>query len=133
MKYYNKGIVNSNVEKVLKCNELFCNNSLAELSKEGSGGGVLKTIEVIGDSLIKNKQVKEEKKKQEKEIAEAKKILAQKRLLTPPNIKWDNTVAFKFQGTVNRHNQVSGNTFGFSGDLSMGKFYYKIFFSIPRL
>ena len=124
MKYYNKGIVNSNVEKVLKCNELFCNNSLAELSKEGSGGGVLKTIEVIGDSLIKNKQVKEEKKKQEKEIAEAKKILAQKRLLTPPNIKWDNTVAFKFQGTVNRHNQVSGNTFGFSGDLSMGKFYY---------
>ena len=43
MKYYNKGIVNSNVEKVLKCNELFCNNSLAELSKEGSGGGVLKT------------------------------------------------------------------------------------------
>ena len=54
---------------------------------------------------------------QERQIAQANKVLAEKRLLTPPNIRWDNSVAFRYQGKVNRHNQISGNTFGFSRDL----------------
>ena len=73
---------------------------------------------------IKNQKAKKEKKRQEREIAEATRLLAEKRLLTPPNITWDNSVAFRYQGKVNRHNQVSGNTFGFSRDLSRGVFYY---------
>lgn len=124
MKHFTRGVVNSNTEKVLKCNELFCNTSVAELAEDGSGGGVLKSLEVLGDMYIKNQQAKKEKKRQEREIAEANRLLAEKRLLTPPNITWDNSVAFRYQGKVNRHNQVSGNTFGFSRDLSRGVFYY---------
>ena len=123
-KHYIKGKVNPNVDKILKCNELFCNTSIADLSKDGSGGGVLKSLEVIGDLYLKNKQAKEEKKKQEQEIAKSKKILAQKRLLTPPNIKWDNTVPLRYKGTINRHNQKSGLNFGFAQNLSRGLFYY---------
>lgn len=124
MKHFTRGVVNSNTEKVLQCNELFCNTSVAELAEDGSGGGVLKSLEVLGDMYIKNQQAKKEKKRQEREIAEANRLLAEKRLLTPPNITWDNSVAFRYQGKVNRHNQVSGNTFGFSRDLSRGVFYY---------
>ena len=124
MKHFTRGVVNSNTEKVLKCNELFCNTSVVELAEDGSGGGVLKSLEVLGDMYIKNQQAKKEKKRQEREIAEANRLLAEKRLLTPPNITWDNSVAFRYQGKVNRHNQVSGNTFGFSRDLSRGVFYY---------
>ena len=124
MKHFTRGVVNSNTEKVLKCNELFCNTSVAELAEDGSGGGVLKSLEVLGDMYIKNQQAKKEKKRQEREIAEANRLLAEKRLLTPPNINWDSSVAFRYQGKVNRHNQVSGNTFGFSRDLSRGVFYY---------
>ncbi|MDA9171112.1 M48 family metallopeptidase [Alphaproteobacteria bacterium] len=124
MKYFTRGVVNPDVEKILKCNELFCNTSLADLSKDGSGGGVLKSLEVIGDLYIKNKQAKEEKKKQEQEIAQAKRLLAKKKLLTPPNVKWDNSVALKYQGTINRHNQKSGLNFAFTQNLSQGKFYY---------
>ena len=98
--------------------------SIAELAEDGSGGGVLKSLEVLGDMYIKNQQAKKEKKRQEREIAETNRLLAEKRLLTPPNITWDNSVAFRYQGKVNRHNQVSGNTFGFSRDLSRGVFYY---------
>ena len=124
MKHFTRGVVNSNTEKVLKCNELFCNTSVVELAEDGSGCGVLKSLEVLGDMYIKNQQAKKEKKRQEREIAEANRLLAEKRLLTPPNITWDNSVAFRYQGKVNRHNQVSGNTFGFSRDLSRGVFYY---------
>ena len=124
MKHFTRGVVNPNTAKVLKCNELFCNTSVAELAEDGSGGGVLKSLEVLGDMYIKNQQAKKEKKRQEREIAEANRLLAEKRLLTPPNITWDNSVAFRYQGKVNRHNQVSGNTFGFSRDLSRGVFYY---------
>jgi hypothetical protein len=122
-KYYTRGQVNPNVEKILQCNELFCNKSGKEL-EGGKGGGVVAVIEVLADTIQKNKQAKEEQRKQEIEIAQANKLLAQKRLLTPPNIGWDNTVAFRYQGKVNRHNQISGNSFGFSRDLSRGKFYY---------
>ena len=124
MKHFTRGVVNPNTAKVLKCNELFCNTSVADLAEDGSGGGVLKSLEVLGDMYIKNQQAKKEKKRQEREIAEANRLLAEKRLLTPPNITWDNSVAFRYQGKVNRHNQVSGNTFGFSRDLSRGVFYY---------
>ena len=124
MKHFTRGVVNPNTAKVLKCNELFCNKSVADLAEDGSGGGVLKSLEVLGDMYIKNQQAKKEKKRQEREIAEANRLLAEKRLLTPPNITWDNSVAFRYQGKVNRHNQVSGNTFGFSRDLSRGVFYY---------
>ncbi len=124
MKYFTRGIVNPNVEKILKCNELFCNRSVADNFKEGSGAGFFKCLEVIVDVAAKDKKAKQEKKIQEQEIAQSRKIIAQNRLLTPPNIRWDNTVAFRYQGKVNRHNQVSGNTFGFSRDLSRGKFYY---------
>ena len=124
MKHFTRGVVNPNTAKVLKCSELFCNTSVADLAEDGSGGGVLKSLEVLGDMYIKNQQAKKEKKRQEREIAEANRLLAEKRLLTPPNITWDNSVAFRYQGKVNRHNQVSGNTFGFSRDLSRGVFYY---------
>ncbi|MDA9649855.1 M48 family metallopeptidase [bacterium] len=124
MKHFTRGVVNPNTAKVLKCNELFCNTSVADLAEDGSGGGVLKSLEVLGDMYIKNQQAKKEKKRQEREIAEANRLLAEKRLLTPPNITWDNSVAFRYQGKVNRHNQVSGNTFGLSRDLSRGVFYY---------
>ena len=33
-KHYIKGKVNPNVDKILKCNELFCNTSIANLSKD---------------------------------------------------------------------------------------------------
>ena len=122
-KYYTKGQVNPNVDKILKCNELFCNSKGLNL-KGGEGGGVVALLGVLADTIQKNKQAKEEQRKQEQEIAQANRLLVQKRLTTPPNIKWDNTVAFRYEGKVNRHNQVSGNTFGFSKDLSRGKFYY---------
>ena len=124
MKYFTRGKVNPNVEKVLKCNELFCNASTADLAEDGSGGGVLKSLEVLGDLYLKNQQTKQEKKKQETEIAQANKLLAEKRLLTPPKIDWDNTVAFKYEGRINRHNQLSGNSFAFSRNLQQGKFFY---------
>ena len=122
-KYYTKGQVNPNVEKVLKCNELFCNRSSKEL-KGGEGGGVVAIIEVLADTIQKNKQAKEEQRKQEIEIAQANKLLAQKRLLTPPNINWRGGWSLKYQGTINRHNQKSGLNFGFTQSLSQGIFYY---------
>ena len=63
-KYYTKGQVNPNVEKVLQCNELCCNKSGKEL-KGGEGGGVVAVIEVLADTLIKNQKAKEAQRKQE--------------------------------------------------------------------
>ena len=90
---------NPNVEKILQCNELFCNKSGKEL-EGGKGGGVVAVIEVLADTIQKNKQAKEEQRKQEIEIAQANKLLAQKRLLTPPNINWDNRLEFRYQGKL---------------------------------
>jgi hypothetical protein len=123
LKYYTRGIVNPNVDKILQCNELFCNKGGTKLV-DGKGGGVLKSLEVIADAVAKNKAIKREKKLQEQEIAQSRKIIAQKRLLTPPNIKWDNTVPLRYKGTINRHNQKSGLNFGFTQNLSRGLFYY---------
>ena len=61
MKHFTRGVVNPNTAKVLKCNELFCNTSVAELAEDGSGGGVLKSLEVLGDMYIKNQQAKMER------------------------------------------------------------------------
>ena len=122
-KHYTRGQVNPNVEKILQCNELFCNKSGKEL-KGGKGGGVVAVIEVLADTIQKNKQAKEEQRKQEIEIAQANKLLAQKRLLTPPNINWRDGWSLKYKGTINRHNQKSGLNFGFTQNLSQGIFYY---------
>ena len=97
---------------------------MSEIAEDGSGGGILKTLEVLSDYYIKNKQAKEEKKRQAQEIAKAQQLLAKKRLETPPKINWAGTVAYRYEGKINRHNQISGNSFGFSRDLSQGKFAY---------
>ena len=57
MKYYKRGVVNPNVEKILQCNELFCNRTGTRLA-DGKGGGVLKTLEVIADAVVKNELTK---------------------------------------------------------------------------
>lgn len=124
MKHFTRGVVNQNTEEILKCNELFCNTSIAGLAEDGSGGGVLKSLEVLGDAIIKNEQAENERKKQEREIAEVNRLLAEERLLTPPSINWDSSVAFRYEGIVNRHKQISGNSFGFSQKLQTGKFFY---------
>ena len=123
LKYYIRGVVNPNVEKILQCNELFCNKGGTKLA-DGKGGGVLKSLEVIADAVAKNKAIKREKKKQEQEIAQSRKIIAQNRLLTPPNINWVSGWNLRYQGTINRHNQKSGVNFAFSQNLSQGQFYY---------
>ena len=122
-KYYTRGQVNPNIEKVLKCNELFCNNDGLNL-KGGEGGGVVALLGVLADTYSKNEEAKKEKKKQEIEIAQANKLLAQKRLLTPPNINWVSGWNLRYQGTINRHNQKSGVNFAFTQNLSQGQFYY---------
>ena len=82
------------------------------------GGGVVAIIEVLADTIQKNKQAKEEQRKQEIEIAQANKLLAQKRLLNPPNINWVSGWNLRYQGTINRHNQKSGVNFAFTQNLS---------------
>lgn len=123
MKYYKRGVVNTNVEKILQCNELFCKKGGTRLA-DGKGGGVLKTLEVIADAVVKNKAIKKEKKLQEKEIAQSRNIIANNRLLTPPNINWQGGWNLRYQGTINRHNQKSGLNFAFTQNLSQGQFYY---------
>ncbi len=123
MKYYKRGVVNPNVEKILQCNELFCKKGGTRLA-DGKGGGVLKTLEVIADAVVKNKAIKKEKKLQEKEIAQSRNIIANNRLLTPPNINWQGGWNLRYQGTINRHNQKSGLNFAFTQNLSQGQFYY---------
>ena len=121
MKHFTRGVVSPNVDKVLKCNELFCNTPMSEIAKDGSGGGVIKTLEVLGDYYLKNKQAKEEKKRQAQEIAQAQILLAKKRLETPPNVNW--TAGWNvYRGTIERHNQKAGLNFGIAN--GQGEFYY---------
>ena len=121
MKHFTRGVVSQNVDKVLKCNELFCNTPMSEIAKDGSGGGVIKTLEVLGDYYLKNKQAKEEKKRQAQEIAQAQILLAKKKLETPPNVNW--TAGWNvFRGTIERHNQKAGLNFGIAN--GRGEFYY---------
>ena len=123
MKYYKRGVVNPNVEKILQCNELFCKKGGTRLA-DGKGGGFIKSLEVITDAVVKNKAIKKEKKLQEKEIAQSRNIIANNRLLTPPNINWQGGWNLRYQGTINRHNQKSGLNFAFTQNLSQGQFYY---------
>ena len=67
MKYYKRGVVNPNVEKILQCNELFCKKGGTRLA-DGKGGGFIKSLEVIADAVVKNKAIKKEKKLQEKKL-----------------------------------------------------------------
>ena len=121
MKHYKRGVVNPNVEEVLKCNELFCSMSVSELAEDGSGGGLLKTMEVLADLHIKNKQAKEEKKIQEQQVAQSKAIIAKQRLETPPNINWQGGWNV-YKGTIQRHNETAGLNFGVAN--GQGEFYY---------
>ena len=123
MKYYTRGVVNPNVEKILQCNELFCNRTGTRLA-DGKGGGFIKSLEVIADAVVKNELTKLEKKKQEQDIAQSRNIIANNRLLTPPNINWQGGWNLRYQGTINRHNQKSGMNFAFTQNLSQGQFYY---------
>ena len=59
-----------------------------------------------------------------KEIAQSRKIIANNRSLTPPNINWQSDWNLRYQGTINRHNQKSGMNFAFTQNLSQGQFYY---------
>jgi hypothetical protein len=122
-KYYIKGQVNPNVEKVLQCNELFCNKSGKEL-KGGEGGGVVAVIEVLADTLIKNQKAKEEQRKQEKQIAQSKAIMKKQRLETPPKVNWQQGQWNVWKGSIYRHNQKSGLNFGLTANAQQGQFFY---------
>ena len=122
-KYYTKGQVNPDVEKVLQCNELFCNKSGKEL-KGGEGGGVVAVIEVLADTLIKNQKAKEEQRKQEKQIAQSKAIMKKQRLETPPKVNWQQGQWNVWRGSIYRHNQKSGLNFGLTANAQQGQFFY---------
>ena len=122
-KYYTRGQVNPNVEKVLKCNELFCNNDGLNL-KGGEGGGVVALLGVLADTYSKNEEAKKEKKKQEREIAQSKAIIAKQRLENPPKVNWQQGQWNVYRGLINRHNQKSGLNFGLNANYKQGQFFY---------
>tara|TARA_B100001939_G_scaffold337042_1_gene340829 strand:+ start:344 stop:2161 length:1818 start_codon:yes stop_codon:yes gene_type:complete len=123
-KYYRQGMVNPKVAEILKCNELFCNKGKSNIA-DGKGGGLLKSLEVVADVLVKNKLAKREQKTQEQEINNARTSIYNQQLLTPPNVNWQGGWNLRYQGTINRHNQQSGLNFAFTQNLSQGQFYYK--------
>ena len=119
-KYYKKGEVSADVERVLRCNELFCNDLSEELAA-GEGGGFLAMLEVLADSYIKNEQAKTEKKKQEQQKIEANRLLAEQKRLAVPNVHW--LAGWNvYKGTIQRHNERSGLNFGIAQQ--QGEFYY---------
>jgi len=119
-KYRIPNRVNPNAQKILKCNELFCHVSREEL-KECEGGGLLSAIEVLADSVVKNKQAKSEQKNQERQAAEAQKIIAKQQLETPPNVNWGQGWNV-FRGSVVRHGVKAGLNFAIAN--GQGQFYY---------
>ena len=123
-KYYRQGMVNPKVAEILKCNELFCNKGKTNIA-DGKGGGLLKSLEVVADVLVKNKLAKTEQKTQEQEINNARTSIYNQQLLTPPNVNWQGGWNLRYQGTINRHNQQSGLNFAFTQNLSQGQFHYK--------
>lgn len=119
-KYYKKGEVSADVERVLRCNELFCNDLSADVAA-GEGGGFLAMLEVLADSYIKNEQAKTEKKKQEQQKIEANRLLAEQKRLAVPNVHW--LAGWNvYKGTIQRHNERSGLNFGIAQQ--QGEFYY---------
>jgi hypothetical protein len=119
-KHYTKGIVSPDVEAVLKCNDLFCNFA-GNRPEAGKGGGVVAVIELLADTVIKNEQAEAERKQQEADIAEAKRLLAQEQLITPPNINWGAGWNI-YKGTIERHKQKAGLNFAISN--GQGQFFY---------
>ena len=122
-KYYTRGQVNPDVEKVLKCNELFCNSKGLNL-KGGEGGGVVALLGVLADTYSKNEEAKKEKKKQEREIAQSKAMITKQRLENPPKVNWQQGQWNVYRGSIYRHNQKSGLNFGLSGNYKQGQFFY---------
>lgn len=117
LKYYRKGVINPDVEKILYCNELYCNKSLSEGVEDGSGGGALKVLEIVADGLTKHYSASAEKSRQELQVMMSKRIM-------PPEINWPANYKFRYKGSIKRHSQVSGNTFAFLSDFSKGIFLY---------
>ena len=114
------GQVNPNVEKILKCNALFCNESREEL-KACEGGGVLGVLEVLADSYVKNQEAKQEQKRQEKQVSEARKVKARQQREMPPEVNrgqgWNI-----YKGTVVRHGVKAGLNFAIAN--GQGQFLY---------
>ena len=118
--YWMPGQVNPNAQNLIKCNALYCNVTREEL-KECEGGGILAAIEVLADSVVKNKQAKSEQKNQERQAAEAQKIIAKQQLETPPNVNWGQGWNV-FRGSVVRHAVKAGLNFAIAD--GQGQFYY---------
>ena len=119
-KYRIPNRVNPNAQKILKCNDLFCNISRQEL-KECEGGGILGAIEVLADSVVKNKATKSELKNQERQVSEAQKIIAKQQLETPPNVNWGQGWNV-YKGSIVRHGVKAGLNFAIAN--GQGQFYY---------
>ena len=63
-KYYMPNQLNPEYESLLVCNDVFCKSSGIE-AEAGKGGGILRTIEVIADTVIKNTETKQELRRQQ--------------------------------------------------------------------
>ena len=118
--YWMPGQVNPNAEKILKCNALFCNVSREEL-KACEGGGVLGLLEVLADSYVKNQEAKKEQKRQEKQAAEARKVIARQQQEIPPEVNWGQGWNI-YKGTVVRHGVKAGLNFAIAN--GKGQFFY---------
>ena len=118
--YWMPGQVNPNAEKILKCNALFCNVSREEL-KACEGGGVLGVLEVLADSYVKNQEAKKEQKRQEKQAAEARKVIARQQQEMPPEVNWGQGWNI-YKGTVVRHGVKAGLNFAIAN--GKGQFFY---------
>ena len=108
-KYYMPNQLNPEYESLLVCNDVFCKSSGIE-AEAGKGGGILRTIEVIADTVIKNTETKQELRRQQAQID-----------MNPPNIQWPAGYAV-YRGQVARHGNPTGMTFGLSN--TGGVFYY---------
>ena len=62
-KYYTKGIINPSYSYYRECNSLYCKKNTNKLT-DGSGGGLLKVLEIIADVTKKASEVMIEYNKQ---------------------------------------------------------------------
>ena len=102
-------VKNPKFEDILNCNVLFC-PAKRHAVEDGKGGGFLKALELLMVTVANNQKAKNELQKQRREIAYA-----------APNIEW-RPGWMTFSGTVQRHENTAGLSFGLSGD--RGVFYY---------
>ena len=108
-KYYMPDQLNPEYEALLVCNDVFCKRSGIE-AEAGKGGGILRTLEVIADTVKKNTETKQELRRQQTQMD-----------MNPPNIQWPAGYAV-YRGQVVRHGNPTGMTFGLSNN--GGVFYY---------